>query len=248
MRSLRVEKMGRVGYGPMLALQKQRHAQVLAGANDDTLFLLQHDPVITFGRNSGDEHLLSTREQLAEHGVDMFETGRGGDVTFHGPGQVVGYPIVLLEEGERDVRRFVTCLEEIIIRTTADFGIEAQRIEGLRGVWVNEAKIGAVGVRIAHWTTMHGFALNVLGTDGFRHIVPCGLHGRPVTSIAQELGRVVPVEMVEERLAVHAAEVLSRQRIDQPATGLPKESSSGLERRSPRADESMASATPRAET
>lgn len=213
-RALRVERMGRVAYGPMLELQRQRHRDVLAGEVDDTLFLLEHEPVITLGRNSGDGHVLASRDRLVAKGVELFETGRGGDVTFHGPGQIVGYPIVHLREQERDVKRFVTCLEEIMIRTAADFGVDAGRIDGLRGIWANEAKIGAVGVRIANWTTMHGFALNVsTGIDGFALIVPCGLHGRAVTSLAEQTGESIALGQVEERLQYHAAAVLDRRAV-----------------------------------
>jgi lipoate-protein ligase B len=196
----------------MLALQKDRHARVVSGEIDDTLFLLEHEPVITLGRNSGDGHLLASRDRLAAEGVEVFETGRGGDVTYHGPGQIVGYPILHLRDQERDVRQFVTCLEEIMIRVAADFGVEAGRIEGMRGIWAGGAKLGAVGVRIAQWTTMHGFAFNVQsGMAGFELIVPCGLHGREVTSLAELTGRSVDLATVEERVQVHAGLVLDRQ-------------------------------------
>lgn len=223
-RALRVERIGRVRYGPMLALQRQRHRDVLAGDVDDTLFLLEHEPVITLGRNSGDGHVLASRARLADAGVELYETGRGGDVTFHGPGQVVGYPIVHLREGEgeRDVKRFVTCLEEIMIRTAADFGVEARRVDGLRGIWAGDAKVGAVGVRIANWTTMHGFALNVsTGIDGFGLIVPCGLHGKTVTSLAEVAGQPVAMDDVEERLAIHAGAVLDRRAVSFEASPVP---------------------------
>lgn len=221
-RVLRVERLGRVGYGPMLALQRERHGRVLAGEADDTLFLLEHDPVITLGRNSGDDHVLVSRERLAREGVELFETGRGGDVTFHGPGQIVGYPIVRLREHERDVRRFVTGLEEVMLRTAADFGVEAKRIDGLRGIWAGDAKLGAVGVRIANWTTMHGFALNVSsGIDGFALIVPCGLHGRRVTSLSEVAGAAIGMAEVEDRLQCHAGVVLDRRAVTFEPSMLP---------------------------
>jgi lipoate-protein ligase B len=221
-RALRVERMGRVGYGPMLALQHQRHEQVLAGEGDDTLFLLEHEPVITLGRNSGDDHVLASRARLADHGVELYETGRGGDVTFHGPGQIVGYAIVHLREYERDVRRFVASLEEIMIRAAADFNVEAKRVDGLRGIWAGDAKLGAVGVRIANWTTMHGFALNVsAGIDGFALIVPCGLHGRAVTSLADIVGHPVAMAEVEDRLHHHAGVVLDRRALSLEPSPLP---------------------------
>ena len=222
-RTLRVERMGRVPYGPMHDLQQIRQGEVATGEADDTLFLLEHDPVITLGRNSGDGHVLVDREVLAARGVELFATGRGGDVTYHGPGQVVGYPIVALQEDERDIKAYVGWLEEIMIRTAAAFGVEAGRVDGLRGIWVGNDKIGAVGVRIAQWTTLHGFALNVsTHLDDFSMIVPCGLHGRGVTSLARLLGQAPAIADVEERLAEHAGMMLNRRTQGYPATPLPR--------------------------
>lgn len=221
-RTLRVERMGRVAYGPMLALQEGRHAEVCAGSRDDTLFLLEHEPVVTLGRNSGAGNLLVSRELLAARGVELFETGRGGDVTYHGPGQIVGYPIVHLQEGERDIKRFVGFLEEIMIRTARDFEVDAGRVDGLRGIWVGNDKIGAVGVRIARWTTLHGFAFNVSGAlDGFSLIVPCGLHGKGITSLEKLARRRIDLHQINDRLAYHAATVLDRCAIECPASPLP---------------------------
>jgi lipoate-protein ligase B len=214
--------MGRVAYGPMLTLQQQRHELVAAGESADTLFLLEHEPVVTLGRNSGNGNVLVSREILAERGIELFATGRGGDVTFHGPGQLVGYPILRLTESERDVRRYVGCLEEIMIRAAADFGVAATRVEGKRGIWVGNAKLGAVGVRIAGWTTMHGFAINVAtGITGFDLIVPCGLVGTSVTSLASLCGCSVKLREVEDRLVAHAAAVLDRTPIETTASPLP---------------------------
>jgi lipoyl(octanoyl) transferase len=222
-RSLRVERMGRVPYGPMLALQEARHAAVAAGDFDDTLFLLEHEAVITLGKNSGAGHVTAAPSLLANRGIEVFATGRGGDVTYHGPGQIVGYPIVQLQEDERDIKRFVAQLEEVMIRAVHDFGVEARRVEGLRGIWVGDEKIGAVGVRLANWTTMHGFALNVATRlEDFSLIVPCGLHGRGVTSLQKLLGERAPeLAAVEERLAFHAGYVMMRRTYDAAATALP---------------------------
>ena len=210
-RPLRIERMGRIAYGPMLARQEARHAEVLAGTSDDTLFLLEHEPVVTLGKNAGAEHVLLSREALAARGVELFATGRGGDVTYHGPGQVVGYPILLLQEHERDIKRYVSALEEIMIRAVAELGVVARRVEGLRGIWVGNNKIGAVGVRLANWATLHGFALNVArALPGFELIVPCGIHGRGVTSIGRECDREPSLDEVIDRLAHHAAMVLGR--------------------------------------
>jgi lipoyl(octanoyl) transferase len=177
----------------------------------DTLLLLEHDPVFTLGRNARKENVLLPDETLRERGFDVFESGRGGDVTYHGPGQVVGYPIVDLSPDRRDVHRYVRDLEEVMIRCCAGYGITASRVEGLSGCWVGEEKIGAIGVRIARWVTSHGFAFNV-STDlsPFDLIVPCGIRGRGVTSVERLLGRPVSLDEVMDRLADHFGEVLER--------------------------------------
>lgn len=211
-RTLRIERMGLVPYAPMHELQQARHAEVAAGRSDDTLFLLEHDPVITLGRNGGDDHVLLDREALAARGVALVVTGRGGDVTYHGPGQVVGYPIIDLSPDRKDVRRYVRDLEEIMIRTAADYGLEASRIDGLNGAWVGDRKIGAVGVRISRWVTMHGFALNAsTDLDQFRVIVPCGIQGKGVTSLVRELGREIETDEVLERIEGHAANIFEAE-------------------------------------
>lgn len=211
---LRVERMGRIGYEPMLAVQEARHAAVLADSEPDTLFLLQHDPVVTLGKNSGldgADNLKRTPAELAAMGIAVYRASRGGDVTYHGPGQIVGYPIVKLRDGEKDIRRFIWNLEEVLIRTCAEYGVVATRVDALRGVWVGNDKVAAIGVRVARWTTMHGFALNVAtNLSHFDTIVPCGIHGRGVTSLAQLLGRAVPIAEVEDHLARHTAAVLGR--------------------------------------
>jgi len=209
-RRLRIEILGEVPYRPMLALQRQRHAEVIGGA-DDTLFLLEHPAVVTLGKNCGAKNVLLAPAALAAQGIDLVETDRGGDVTFHGPGQLVGYPIVKLDGAEQDVKAYVFKLEELMIRTVADFGVVATRSEGLRGVWVGKDKIAAIGVRIAQWTTLHGFALNVT-TDLHRFdcIIPCGLRGRGVTSLTQVLGKKVAMSDVIARLAAHVGPVLGR--------------------------------------
>jgi lipoyl(octanoyl) transferase len=175
-----------------------------AGRIPDQLLLLEHDPVFTLGRNARQENVLFPAEALRERGFDVFETGRGGDVTYHGPGQVVGYPILELPLERRDVHRYVRDLEELMIRACADYGLAARRVDGLTGAWLGDEKVGAIGVRIARWVTSHGFALNV-GTDlaPFDLIVPCGIRGRGVTSIERALGRPVPLEAVMRRLTAH---------------------------------------------
>lgn len=221
-RMLTVERMGRVPYAPMLALQQQRWAEVEAGNALDTLFLLEHEPVVTLGKNSGAGHVRVSEAELGRRGVALFQTGRGGDVTYHGPGQLVGYPILHLQQPERDIKRYVWRLEEVLIRVAADFGVCAERVEGLRGIWVGNNKVGAIGVRIARWTTLHGFALNVrkdLGNFGL--IVPCGLHGKGVTSIGTLMGTDPPMALVQQRCIEHAAAVLERVATQAPPTSLP---------------------------
>ena len=220
---LRLERMGTVAYGPMHELQKLRHEAVKSGECDDTLFLLEHLPVVTAGKNTGRGHVLVSEEELVGRGVEIHDSGRGGDVTYHAPGQIVGYPIVNLREGEKDIRKYVCNLEEVLIRTAQDYGITATRVDGMRGIWVGNDKLAAVGVRISRWTTMHGFALNVT-TDlsGFELIVPCGLQGRGVTSLEKLLGEAPSIVDVENRLAHHCAEVLGRQIEEVASTPLPE--------------------------
>jgi lipoyl(octanoyl) transferase len=186
---------------------------------DDQLLLLEHPPVITLGRGGKIENLLASEQLLRSTGVRFFETTRGGDITYHGPGQVVGYPILHLGEGNRDVRKYVWKLEEVLIRTVAAYGITAERVEGKRGIWVGANKIAAIGVRIARWVTSHGWALNVsTDLDHFRLITPCGLHGTGVTSIERETGRGVPMEEVRDHLARNFAEIFERELVPRPET------------------------------
>ena len=185
----------------------------------DQLLLLEHPPVITLGRGGNETNLLATPDLLASTGVRFYETTRGGDITYHGPGQIVGYPIVHLGEGSRDVRKYVTKLEEVLIRTVAAYGITAERVEGRRGIWVGNDKIAAIGVRIARWVTSHGWALNVsTNLEHFRLITPCGLRGTGVTSIERETGRRVPLEEVRAKLAETFAEVFERELTARPET------------------------------
>src|SRR5436305_7560166 len=177
----------------------------------DQLLLLEHPPVITLGRGGDASTLLASEDALKREGVRFFETTRGGDITYHGPGQVVGYPIMHLGEGSRDVRKFVTNLEEVLIRTVAEYGIVAERVEGKRGIWVGNDKIAAIGVRIARWVTSHGFALNVnTNLEHFRLITPCGIHGSGVTSMARLAGRAVPLDDVGAVAAAKFGEVFER--------------------------------------
>jgi lipoyl(octanoyl) transferase len=183
----------------------------------DQLLLLEHPPVITLGRGGDVRNLLAPAATLASERVRFYETTRGGDITYHGPGQLVGYPIVHLGEGKRDVRKYVTKLEEVLIRTVAEYGITSGRAEGKRGIWAGNDKIAAIGVRIARWVTSHGFALNVTtNLDHFRLITPCGLHGTGVTSIAHLAGRDIALGEVREIVAAKFAEVFEREMVARP--------------------------------
>ncbi len=206
--SLVVRRLGRVPYGEGLELQQRLVAERQARGVGDQLLLLEHEPVFTLGRNARRENVLFPAEELRRRGFEVFETGRGGDVTYHGPGQLVGYPILELPPGRRDVHRYVRDLEEVMIRVCADYGVDAWRVAGLTGTWVGSDKIGAIGVRIARWVTSHGFAFNV-ATDlsAFELIVPCGIRGRGVTSLERLLGRPVAMEEVTDRLTRRFCEV-----------------------------------------
>jgi lipoyl(octanoyl) transferase len=197
-----VRRLGRVGYDAAWALQRELVAARQAGAAPDTLLLLEHPPVVTLGRAGKAAHLLQSRGELARRGVGFVESDRGGDITFHGPGQIVGYAIVDLEARGRDLHRYLRDLEAVPIRALAEFGIRAARVEGLTGVWVDDAKVAAIGIRVSRWIAHHGFALNV-DTDlsYFDLIVPCGIADKRVTSMATLLGRAVDRAEVEDALA-----------------------------------------------
>jgi lipoyl(octanoyl) transferase len=208
-RPLRIERLGRIGYAAALDLQERLVEERVEQRIPDTVLLLEHDPpVVTLGRGAKPEHVLASAARLAELGIERFETGRGGDVTYHGPGQLVAYPIFDLSPDRRDVRKYVTALEEVMIRTTASYGLDAARIAGLPGIFVAGNKLGALGVRIRRWVTLHGIALNVsTDLDAFDLIVPCGLRDHGVTSLERELGGPAPLREVEERLIEAFAEV-----------------------------------------
>jgi lipoyl(octanoyl) transferase len=202
MRSCQLRELGRIEYGAAFELQQQLVADRKTASIPDQLLLLEHPHVITLGRNGQMQNLLAGEEVLRRAGISFYPTDRGGDITYHGPGQLVGYPIMDLRDWKRDVGAYVRGVEQAIIDTLADFGIAAGRIPKLTGVWVGERKIAAIGVHISRWVTSHGFALNV-NTDlsYFQYIVPCGLT-KPVTSLAQ-LGRKTDLAEVSERLASH---------------------------------------------
>ena len=212
MTALEVRRLGVVPYQEALALQRALVEERRADRITDVLLLLQHPPVITLGvrGDGGRSNILAGESRLAELGIEVSETGRGGDVTYHGPGQIVGYPILDLRPDRCDVHRYVRDIEEVMIRVCADYGVTARRIEGLTGAWIGPAKIGAIGVRISRWITSHGFAFNVdPNLDHFNLIVPCGISDKSVTSLRQQVGRELRLEDVEGRLIPHFAAVFN---------------------------------------
>jgi lipoate-protein ligase B len=210
-RILKVERLGLVEYSAALELQKRTERAVLTGEQPDTLLLLEHPHTLTLGRRSTQNGIIAPVEVLQARGVNVFETNRGGKVTYHGLGQLVGYPIVNLSPDREDVHRFVRDLEEVLIRALQDFEIEAFRIQGLTGVHTARGKVAAIGVHIARWITTHGFALNV-NTDlsYFNLIVAC--EGEPVISMRELLGRDIEMRAVEDRIIEHFADVFEMQR------------------------------------
>jgi lipoyl(octanoyl) transferase len=212
--TIEVRRLGTIGYQAALDLQAQLVEQRKQGLIPDQLLLLEHPPVITLGvRTRNDRsHVLESEAALAARGVGLFETGRGGDVTYHGPGQLVGYPIVDLKPDRCDVHRYVRDLEEVLIRAVDAFGVRAGRIEGLTGIWVGDQKLAAIGVRISRWVTSHGFALNV-NTDlsHFGLIVPCGITDKGVTSLECLLGQALPMDEVAETVARQFAALFSAE-------------------------------------
>jgi len=212
-----VRRLGVVPYAEALELQRSLVEDRRASRIPDTLLLLEHPPVLTLGvrGDGGRSHILVTAEALARRGISVFETGRGGDITYHGPGQLVGYPILDLKPDRCDVHRYVRDLEEVIIRTAASYGVATGREPGLTGVWAGRDKLAAIGVRIARWITSHGFALNVsTDLDAFNLIVPCGIADRGVSSLERLVGRTVELGEVRERVIGHFCNVFSARQLE----------------------------------
>jgi len=217
---IHVLHLGLVPYATALQLQRTLMDLRKAGRVENTLLLLEHPPVITLGRNAKLSNVIAPPEFLAQKGVELFDIDRGGDVTFHGPGQLVAYPIFDLRSFDPRIGavEFVRRLEEVLIRTCGDFGVGAQRIKGLTGVWTYalrnkpEAKIAAIGVHISRSVTTHGFALNInTDLDFFSLIVPCGITGKPVTSMQKELGRAIPLQEVAHSITRNFSTVFQSQ-------------------------------------
>jgi lipoyl(octanoyl) transferase len=206
MRECVVEDLGRMSYGEALRVQSKIASDRKQGHGVDHLLFVEHPHVITIGRNGHEENLLAPEETLRRAGIELYESDRGGDVTYHGPGQIVAYPIMDLRDWKRDVGAFVRAIEQVLIDTLADFGIEARRIAGLTGVWTGQAKIAAIGVHLSRWVSTHGWALNVTtDLEYFQYIVPCGL-AKPVTSMTA-LGVHADTEEVKSALIRHFGQV-----------------------------------------
>jgi lipoyl(octanoyl) transferase len=205
-----VRWLDRLPYAKGLALQERLVTARRDDAVPDTLLVLEHPPVITLGRAADPDNVVADEPELARRGIEVHDCGRGGDVTYHGPGQLIGYPIVRLGEDRRDAHRYLRDLEQALIDAVAELGVEAARVPGLTGIWVGDEKLAAIGVRLsAGWITSHGFALNVCpDLSAFTTIVPCGIRGRGVTSLAHLTGNEIDLQRVAEITAPHVARVL----------------------------------------
>lgn len=199
-----VRDLGLLRYGEALSVQERVHAEVLAGTEPPTLLLVEHPPVLTLGASFREENLRLAREEYAERGIEVFRVGRGGDVTYHGPGQLVAYPIFRVDRLGKDLHRYLRQIEECVLATLAALGLEGRRFPPHTGVWTEDRKVCAIGIQVRKWVSTHGLALNCnVDLDPFDLIVPCGIQGYGVTSISRELGREVSVEEVQP-LLVHA--------------------------------------------
>jgi lipoyl(octanoyl) transferase len=213
--SIEVQKLGRASYGEALDLQTELVTRRRCGEIPDQLLLVEHPHVVTVGTSSQRDHILLSDEERETRGIQLFEVGRGGDVTYHGPGQLVGYPILSLDPDRKDLHRYLRDLEEVLLQTLGFFGISASREAGFTGVWTPEGKVAAIGVRVSSgWITSHGFALNVdPDLSFFSTIVPCGIHDRPVASMAGILHRSISLEEVVHPLVRSFERVFSRSAI-----------------------------------
>ncbi|MFN4110727.1 MAG: lipoyl(octanoyl) transferase LipB [Ignavibacteria bacterium] len=200
-RIINIINLGIESYKEIWDYQHKLHNFRLDGKISDVLILLEHSNVYTLGKVAKKEHLLINTQKLIEEKIDLFEIDRGGDITYHGPGQIVGYPIIKLDDLYQDLHRYLRELEEVIIQTLKDYNVEAYRIPGLTGVWVNDKKICAMGIKVSRWITMHGFAFNV-NTDlsYFDKIVPCGIKDKGVTSLQKILNQEINIEEVKKNL------------------------------------------------
>jgi len=217
----KIWNLGLMEYGEAWELQRRLHRQRVEGEISDILLLLEHPPTLTIGKSGTLDNVLISRERLAQQGISLFFIDRGGDVTYHGPGQLVGYPILDLRARGKDLRQYVRNLEEVILRTLRMFSIEAGRDVSHPGVWVNEEEIAGIGLSLRRWVTMHGFALNVnTNLDHFTCINPCGFSDRRATSMSRILGRTISMEAVAEHLVSHFCDVFKIPSVLSPARPL----------------------------
>ncbi len=212
MRSCETRNLGLTSYSDALVMQEELVERRKRDEISDQFLLLEHPHVITLGRAANKANILADAAAREQYGVELFETGRGGDVTYHGPGQLVGYPIIKLLPGRQDIRRYVRDIQEVLVRVACDFGVDAEPRDGdFVGVWVGDEKLAAIGIRISRWVTMHGFAFNVTtDLNYFQLIVPCGIRGHGVTSLQRLLGRPVGISEVSESAARHFGDVFDR--------------------------------------
>ena len=221
MKKINVIWLGTTSYNPTWDLQRKILDLRVAGKLDDVLLLNEHHHVYTLGKSSDENHLLAESEEMRAKGVEVFHIDRGGDVTYHGPGQIVGYPILDLHHHSLDLHKYLRDLEEVIIRTLAEYGIEGKHDSSYTGVWVGSDKIAAIGVKVSRWVTMHGFAFNI-NTDlsYFDRIIPCGIFHRGVTSLRHLLGKQVPIDEVEKKLVRHFGEIFQIHSVSMSAQEL----------------------------
>ena len=210
MKSIEIIQLGITDYHQAWNYQKKLFDKVVKERAQNYLLLTEHNPVITVGKSGSLKNLLATPAQLASQGIELIDIDRGGDITFHGPGQLVGYPILDLTQFEQDIHWYLRMIEEVIIKSLMDFGINGKRIENLTGVWVKKRKICAIGVKVTRWVTMHGFALNIsTDLDYFNHIIPCGISDHGVTSILVEKGNIVDQKDVINSLCGYVSDIFN---------------------------------------
>jgi lipoyl(octanoyl) transferase len=204
LKTIQIINTGLSDYQQIWDLQKKLFKQVVKSHSQNYLIITEHHPVITIGKSGSLNHVITDLSYLESNGIDVIEIDRGGDITFHGPGQLVGYPILDLSQFHQDVHWYLRNLEEVIIGTLKDLSIRGVRIPGLTGVWVGKKKICAIGIKVTHWVTMHGFALNIsTNLDYFKHIIPCGIADKGVTSILEEVGNNIDRKDVIMSLSNH---------------------------------------------
>lgn len=206
---LEIVDLGVCNYGTTWELQKRFHERRIAGEIPDTLILVEHPDVYTLGKNADATHLIASQDYLKSKSIEIFHVDRGGDITYHGPGQLVGYPIFNLKEHRESISWYVNAVEEVLIQTLNDFGISSNRINGLTGIWINDKKIAAIGMRVSRWVTMHGFALNI-STDLslFSGIIPCGISIKGVTRII-DINPTVTIEQVKTKVVDHFKDIFA---------------------------------------